>query len=247
MPNKIIAIGDIHGWETWKTIVAKYPDSHIVFLGDYCDPYFDTVNLIGNLKEIIDFKKKNRERVTLLLGNHDVHYFHSRANKGSRYNSFLADTLKEIFISNNELFSCAYEDGTLLFTHAGVIQGWYVTEFSTEIEHVADRLNNPDKYHCNGDARYHCGPKRGGWNKYSGIFWADKLELHTPLYGYTHIVGHNKVKEITPQYGSDTATEPDIIFCDSLFNGNYLIIEKNLDGSHCYYAAVIDENTTRKL
>lgn len=243
MPNKIIAIGDIHGWETWKTIVAKYPESHIVFLGDYCDPYFNTVNLIGNFKEIIEFKKKNKERVTLLLGNHDVHYFHSRAGRGSRYNSFLAAELKEIFITNNELFTCAYEDGTLLFTHAGVIQGWYVTEFSTEIDHVADRLNNPDKYHCNGDARYQCGPRRGGSDIYSGIFWADRNEIIEPLYGYTHIVGHTRVHCILPYYTYGHEKEPGIIFCDSLFKGNYLVIEKHDDGSHCFYAANIDEDT----
>ena len=62
------------------------------------------------------------------------------------------------------------------------------------------------------------GKYRGG-DSIGGIFWADKRELIEPLYGYTQIVGHSRVPEITIQKGNN---DNDIIFCDCLHNYRYL-------------------------
>lgn len=35
----IVAIGDVHGLEKWRSIVDEHEDCTIVFLGDYLDPY----------------------------------------------------------------------------------------------------------------------------------------------------------------------------------------------------------------
>ena len=68
-----VVIGDIHGLTYWKKAVAKNPDCRYIFLGDYLDPYEDIprFQLIGNLKKIINLKKKLKDDVVLLLGNHD--------------------------------------------------------------------------------------------------------------------------------------------------------------------------------
>lgn len=73
--NKVIAIGDIHGSTKWRNIIDGNKDAQIVFLGDYLDPYveYDCDEILDNLIEIIDFKRNNKDRVVLLLGNHDLH------------------------------------------------------------------------------------------------------------------------------------------------------------------------------
>lgn len=76
----LLIIPDIHGRLFWISSTRKYPDLPVIFLGDYLDPYTHYEGILpsealANFKEIIDFKKANMERVTLLLGNHDIHYF----------------------------------------------------------------------------------------------------------------------------------------------------------------------------
>ena len=94
----ILIIPDIHGRLFWISATKKYPDLPVIFLGDYLDPYtyYEEIlpsEALANFKEILDFKKTNMERVTLLLGNHDIHYFDkdmnsSRKDKG-RYEASL--------------------------------------------------------------------------------------------------------------------------------------------------------------
>jgi UDP-2,3-diacylglucosamine pyrophosphatase LpxH len=85
----IIIIPDVHGRRFWKPAVQKYASEltsdqmHCVFLGDYLDPYeFEqqqemvgsTTDVINNFKEILKIKEALGSSVTLLLGNHDLHY-----------------------------------------------------------------------------------------------------------------------------------------------------------------------------
>ncbi len=248
--RKIIGIGDIHGQHNWKEIVEKHNDCHIVFLGDYCDPYNpyqSGAEVVKNFKEIIEYKQANMERVTLLLGNHDVHYFDKEAAIGSRYNSFIAGEVRELFVSNRELFVCAYEEDNLLFTHAGVSQAWYIEDFSISTDNVAARLNNPEQYDCNAAALYYCGCLRGGMHKHGGIYWADDEELSVPLDGYIHIVGHNRMSKIVAHRSYAEGVNSGIIFCDSLFNGNYLLIESDESGMPHFYAAHIGHDELTSL
>ena len=58
--NSIIVIGDIHGRDIWEEIVKLYPNSLIIFIGDYLDSLtIDTLTQINNFKSIIEFKKNN--------------------------------------------------------------------------------------------------------------------------------------------------------------------------------------------
>jgi metallophosphoesterase superfamily enzyme len=73
---KLLAIGDIHGRDVWKDINFLAFDK-VVFVGDYVDSYIRSDwQVYQNLKEIIDLKKQNFDKVVLLLGNHDIHYSH---------------------------------------------------------------------------------------------------------------------------------------------------------------------------
>ena len=141
-----IAIGDVHGLTCWKEIIEEHPAHKIVFLGDYLDPYKELshTDLMHNLSEIIALKKASPDDVVLLLGNHDLHYFTSKINKGSRYDFELAPWAKEIFLANRSLFQFAYQDGVYLFTHAGIAQKWFAEAFKGDAtRNIANQLNTP--------------------------------------------------------------------------------------------------------
>lgn len=221
--EKTVAIGDVHGLDSWKDVVEAHPESRIIFLGDYLDPYFYVPRdrLLDNLREIIALKKSRPEGVVLLLGNHDLHYFSSYACKGTRYDCGIAGDAYGLFTENSGIFQYAFQDGNCLFTHAGVSQKWFEDDFHGDAAHsMADQLNHPEESQIS--ALFRVGYARGGERGYmGGIFWADESELYNPLHGYVQVVGHNRVREVTEREGVGDSR---IIFCDCLRYGLYLCI-----------------------
>ena len=223
--EKIVVIGDIHGLTTWEQVVEKHPDCKYVFLGDYNDPYGHEITdeeVMDNFRRLINFKLDHMENVVLLLGNHDMHYVDVElAPLCTRYNINLSFDLMMLFDEYRHCFQYAHQEGNLLFTHAGVSEEWFSEAFqSNNRDEIALQLNN-----CKGnqeEALHHCGVGRGGEHVYGGIYWADKKEFTHPLEGYIQVVGHNRVQQIEEWIGENEAR---IFFCDSLHNGNYLVVE----------------------
>ena len=223
MEKATIAIGDVHGLDLWRDVVEAHPGCRVVFLGDYLDPYgyVHKGKLLDNLRAIIELKRNRPEDVVLLLGNHDLHYFCEDACVGTRFDMEIAEAASWMFLNNIGLFQYAFQDGEYLFTHAGVSQLWFDYDFCGDASRsVAEQLNNPAAdqvaaLHRVGSARGGCACDTGG------IFWADKSELEEPLCGFTQIVGHNRVAEVTGHTGSGGGK---IVFCDCLRNGLYLYI-----------------------
>ena len=134
--DRVLFIPDVHGRRFWKKacedFLADGKPGHIVFLGDYLDPYeFEGVTwrqCIANLMEILDFAKENRDTVTLLLGNHDMHYWTKEPTDHCRYSFVYGKKVHDMFHDNEKLFSIAWEcecgGRKILATHAGVTLGW---------------------------------------------------------------------------------------------------------------------------
>ena len=204
MEKATIAIGDVHGLDLWRDVVEAHPECGVVFLGDYLDPYgyVHKGKLLDNLRAIMQLKRDRPEDVVLLLGNHDLHYFCDEACVGTRFDM--------------EIAADEY-----LFTHAGMSQEWFDNDFCGDAaRQIADQLNNPAADQV--PALLRVGYARGGRAcDTGGIFWADKSELEEPLYGFTQIVGHNRVAEVTEHTGPGGGK---IVFCDCLHNGLYLYI-----------------------
>jgi hypothetical protein len=218
-----VIIGDVHGSTYRQVAVKENPNCRYIFLGDYLDPYEDIDNntLLENLRNIIRFKQEHPDEVVLLLGNHDLHYFVEESELCTRFNYALAPEISEIFRTNYHLFKFAHQIDNCLFTHAGVIHSWFVDDFKGDLtKNIADQLNNPTPEQLK--PLFQCGFFRGGEvNKVGGIFWADIHELLDPLQGYTQIVGHNRVDDIR----DFTDNGGRIIFCDCLYNKQFLKIE----------------------
>lgn len=133
---------DIHGRSFWKEPLKKYnkekyPNLTIIFIGDYLDPYDNYPGIIegegwtreetiDNFKEIIEFAK-NDNRIHLLIGNHDMHYWYDAKYK-SRVDNKNYNKIKDMFLQNFTLFNIAYEEivngKKYLYTHAGVTSFW---------------------------------------------------------------------------------------------------------------------------
>lgn len=238
--EKIIVIGDVHGEDIWKEIVNKHPGEKLIFLGDYCDPYNKELSendVIENLKKIILLKKKNPENVTLLLGNHDIQYIYDEAFHCSRYMYSASIRLSRVFKENIALFEKVHYFKKILFTHAGITKEWLLTSF--------DNIQNIDVVQAINESQdtkalFACGIARWGPELYGGIFWADRREFENPLEGWIQVAGHSRVPEITVKHGENGGI---IVFCDSLWNGNYLIIEDNQEEYSFYTSSISEERT----
>jgi predicted phosphodiesterase len=74
--GKILIIPDTHGRRFWEDSCLNHKNEFekIVFLGDFVSPYpaegITNEAAIEVLKEIVNFKKENGDKVILLLGNH---------------------------------------------------------------------------------------------------------------------------------------------------------------------------------
>ena len=219
-----LAIGDVHGCTYWQQAVSDHPDRHVVFLGDYLDPY-DYVprkQLLANLQRIVELKLRRPHDVTLLLGNHDLHYFDDNALLGSRFDWQLKPLAQALFTELRSLFCYAYQDGNRLFTHAGVAHRWFVDDFGgNPLLPVSPQLNRPSSEQL--AALFRVGAARGGRRGTTGgIFWADISELSDPLHGFTQVVGHNRVPQVTERAGAPSSR---IIFCDCLSHQQYALVD----------------------
>ena len=159
--KKILIIPDVHGRDFWKESVKKVledTNAHIIFLGDYTDcyptewaPNFDCgQHTVDNFKEIIELKRQNPDRITLLLGNHDCGYAIGDTISSSRMDRSHRSELEELFKENRELFQIAEEHDIagrhFVFSHAGILKGWVKSVWGDEADDtdfkVVDRLNN---------------------------------------------------------------------------------------------------------
>jgi predicted MPP superfamily phosphohydrolase len=218
--KRILTIGDIHGNDVWKKAVYKLDGNDIiecligkeydkvVFVGDYTDAWHKTnVEILHNLKEIIQLKKDYPDNVILLWGNHDVAYY-KKDRMITGYRVEMEFDLHELFNDNKKLFQLAYQIDDNIWTHAGIHKGWWnkyvqpifdkktevrFAPFMYEWESIADHLNT--MFDFNYEPIFYVGHYRGGYHKEGGPLWADKMETYMkPLEGYHQIMGHTPVK-----------------------------------------------------
>lgn len=267
MKKKTILVPDIHGRTFWLDILPFVDEcERIIFLGDYHDPYPDEGILpfdsIQNFNDIINFTKSNRDKVTLLLGNHDLTYYNRtgsdswnvRANRVD-YNNY--PEVCKLFQENSDLFdiiaivNMVDENRVFLISHAGVHPLWITDNklinnykyTETSAEEIYKNIDNQFKCsvanHTNlmtalGDI----GFSRGGYCDAGSIVWAD---CHEFLFGqqtpYTQIFGHTQ--QLVPHLNEDGSIEH--------LPGKPFIAGENvcIDCHKCFY--IDEEGTIRDL
>ena len=205
MKEKILIIPDVHGRSFWKEAVETGDYEKMVFLGDYTDPYewemIPETDALDNFLSIIEYKEQHPEKVVLLLGNHDLHYYSEYYHKltgSTRYSSLAAIYLQQLFRENEGLFQLAYDmdwgGRHYLFSHAGITLAW--------LKGNADVIGKPDAEHLNRltdtnkglKALAQVGAARCGDYPTGSMVWADSDEMviSDPLPATYQIVGHTQ-------------------------------------------------------
>ena len=258
--NKIAVIPDVHGKDFWKEAKEKVDSlDKIIFLGDYLDAYLDTYiyasiipfpdllekeqaarnKELNNFKEILEFKKAFPEKVTLLLGNHDIGYWLdkgcSRQARGEMYKTY-----KSLFENNIDLFKITeyveLKNEKILFSHAGILRKWLkqikaVLELdSVSIKsYIIDGLFNklilkykePVYREFLRWAFWQVGHSRGGLGGCGSIVWADSSEWKNEknIFGdIKQIFGHSRVysPDVFPEgVQCIDGLEPKILFLEN--------------------------------
>jgi predicted MPP superfamily phosphohydrolase len=218
---KVLFIGDIHGKTDWRWIITQiHQFDKVVFIGDYVDSFSHTSKDIeDNLLEIIEFKLKHKNKVVILLGNHDYAYvFGKFGTSGFRQEEYF--DWKELFEKNWDLFDVAwgYKSKTklnskglpqyTLATHAGLTQTfktYYIdNEFETEGTILNRMYDDKEDYVLsplheilnytkdNINLMWTVGYVRGGASKTGSVVWADKSEVLKDRYvGINQVIGHS--------------------------------------------------------
>ena len=210
---QILVIPDVHGRRFWKEATDKYPHLPVIFLGDYLDPYarenISSKEALANFKEILAFKQANKDRVTLLIGNHEIHYLDNTL-RFSRKDTLHADYIHLLLLEHLPYFSIATQakigGKTFLFTHAGLTEKWWRRHFPntpTDIQSICSALNGKMKNEKSieafiDDALMDIGKERGGKADAGSCVWAD-LNEHSKqpwfLNGIYQVFGHTQLKK----------------------------------------------------
>lgn len=121
---------------------------NVVFLGDYLDDWSATfIDNLNTLHHIIDFKNLYKDKVHLLLGNHELSYLGFPC---SGYNK--SEEVSNLLYKNINLFDISYESEYFICSHAGFNNIWlnmlkekYLFKDNEEAIHkVNEMFNNKD-------------------------------------------------------------------------------------------------------
>lgn len=188
---KVLINPDIHGRHFWETCIKEANDSDkIIFLGDYMDPYdFEHISIqsaLENFETILAFAAAHKDKVVLLLGNHDMPYFSDTYFNFSWYHSRHSkqyhNDIKQRFNEYKDLFKIAYGYEDILFTHAGCTKGWLKNVFtdlseSVSLNELVGTLNNLLNTDKGLSDLYMISGYRGGYNLHGSCIWADIREF----------------------------------------------------------------------
>jgi len=129
MGKRILVIPDVHGSLNWRAAMAYVNQfNEIISLGDWFDSFennWDEVDQINNLKEFIAFKNIYKDKVILLLGNHDFHYVCGM--RSERYSGFQLHKMFDIYEFLRSVwneFKIVHNIDNVYFSHAGVSKKW---------------------------------------------------------------------------------------------------------------------------
>jgi len=226
MSKKVLFIGDVHGLSEWRELALDALKNfyEIVFLGDYVDSFHvRPIVQLENLKAIIAFvRKRSKDNVTLLLGNHDYAYLNQHYTT-SGYQFTQAPEYYKLFHDNIDLFKVAWgyrdeNDKYTLATHAGLTKTYwncYILPLfeegkflhsllgedkpfeKIEIHEILNYLRDKD------EILWKVGSMRGGVGT-PGPLWADYLEfMEDPYEDINQVFGHTPKISVTMDKNGD--------------------------------------------
>jgi len=203
----ILIVPDVHGRKFWRPAL-KFK-GEVIFLGDYVDPYeYEGISeemALEEFREIVKFKQANKDRVTLLIGNHEMHYYNAQYGAG-RKSWDLEPQIKELLEGEEtkDLFQVCRQIGKYLFIHAGITADWYkrhYDEFKDLGSTLEEQMNQLFKKRM--FTFHEAGMKyRGGIDDTGSPMWADYHEFGDEEEPFApdiiQIIGHTQQKGNEP-------------------------------------------------
>jgi len=207
MEREILIVPDVHGRDFWLPALNYQGD--VIFLGDYVDPYpqenITVEEAYQGWLKIVSFKQQNPERVTLLIGNHEMQYYNDDFGAG-RFSKEYFPKFHEILTADatKGLFQICKQVDHYLFIHAGVTKGWYDRHYD-KFKNLGDTLEEQlnkiffERMYIFHEAAW---KYRGGLDDTGSPLWADyrefgdETEHFSP--GMIQIIGHTQIMEPEP-------------------------------------------------
>lgn len=256
----VMIIPDLHGRKFWRKTIADNIGNvdKVIFLGDYLDPYKneidenpelmecegfkDSKNLLNMLNDIISLKKNEPDKYVLLTGNHTDSYIWSKFTSASRTDYDHWEQYHKIFSENLNLFNLVFIENNVIFSHAGLVEGWakriwkkfkypenqYKSVMDTALALndilLKDFIKNDVVGYLGEISRY-----REGYYLYGSCEWADLLEhIDTKNSTRDNIIpkGENEIYQV---FGHTQLKEP-------LINNKWACLD-------CRKGFIIDTNT----
>ncbi len=216
-----LLIFDPHQNHDWVRRILEKEDgrfTHLVLGGDYFDP--SPGDSVADVREVctdlLDWRERFGERLTVLLGNHDIAYFEAirrRAEGGplssQRYRcsghsevraTVIAEMWDDAFWEDCRLFQCI--NGTLV-SHAGVAGRFWNGDLPLHesLEALdADCREALNKVALELSPLLDAGYVRGGRSPVGGLTWLDfNQEFNDAEIGPGQIFGHTASREGKPR------------------------------------------------
>lgn len=226
---KTIIIPDLHNRVDFVELAllspVLQPYDNVVFLGDYFDDFYDTLQDTVNSAEWLKQSLHKPNRIHL-WGTHDMWYAFPD-NKfviASGNTEYKANIINHILTEKDwNLIRPYYYEQNFLMTHAGIhpyLIGQYVTkhdqtfakyvvdnQLSLSTQEIIDLIVKPATEEALKDVKnnvfnswFEAGFARWGTQKVGGITWLDWQKEFQPIPDLNQIVGHSKL--IIPQQKS---------------------------------------------
>lgn len=200
---KQVIIGDIHGRSCWKDILAQEQDwDRVIFVGDYVDTHelITPLEQVDNLREIIGFKEDNDDKVILLIGNHDYHYWPGIQERYSGYQHNMRVSFEYEYDTYKRSFQACYiDEHKNIYSHAGLTQKWcqFIGAHPLKNKQLVDYVND-----CFISRPVMFQFYRGDRSDYGddinqGPFWVRPQSLYRDKIDNFQVVGHTMVGQIT--------------------------------------------------
>lgn len=223
---RIIALGDTHGRTNWKKIVASETFDKVVFIGDYFDTHEDIFpeQQKQNFKEIVRYKKANKDKVVLLFGNHDYHYLRTTNEQYGGFQEWQKADISELLHSaiDEDLLQMCFEWQDLLFTHAGITKTWCKNNF-IQRKFIEQSINDLFRFKPSS-FKFTGGKNRdifGDDVTQSPIWVRPSSLMKDKIRGYNQIVGHTTQERLS--------AADNLFFIDVLgTTGEYFVWEDNV-------------------
>ena len=148
------------------------------------------------------------DRVTLLLGNHMMHYV-GLSDDTCRLDWNNIEEIYNLMREHQPLFQHALRWKNTLFTHAGVTEGWLQqSKYTTDPNLIAEELNKDIEFtnELTTDPRGDISFWRGGYQDYGSPSWADLKEMYNGSAfkkNLIQIFGHTQLRETGSFYHKD--------------------------------------------